>query len=178
METKWYAVYTKSRWEKKVVEQLNKIDIENYCPLNRVVRQWSDRKKTIEEPLFTSYVFVKISNQQMNQLRAVYGLVNFVYWLGKPAVIQNAEIELIKAFVLDHYNIRLEHASLNIHDTVKVTDGPFVEMEGKIISIRKKFVKVLIPSLRFFMTAEIEIENLSKVAKTTPTSNHVAIAAS
>jgi transcriptional antiterminator NusG len=177
METKWYAVYTKSRWEKKVVEQLNKIDIENYCPLNRVVRQWSDRKKTIEEPLFTSYVFVKISDQQMNQLRAVFGVVNFVYWLGKPAVIQNAEIELIKVFVSDYYNIKLERASLSVHDTVKIIDGPFVEMEGKIISVRKKFVKVLIPSLRFFMTAEIEIENLAKVAKTKSTSDQVAVQA-
>lgn len=113
----------------------------------------------------------------MNQLRAVFGVVNFVYWLGKPAVIQNAEIELIKVFVSDHYNIKLERASLSVHDTVKVIDGPFVEMEGKIISLRKKFVKVLIPSLRFFMTAEIEIENLAKVPKTKSTSDQVAIKA-
>jgi transcription antitermination factor NusG len=176
METKWYAVYTRSRWEKKVVEQLNKIDIENYCPLNRVVRQWSDRKKTVEEPLFTSYVFVKITERQMNQLRTVFGVVNFVYWLGRPAVIQNAEIELIKDFITKHYNITLERASLSIHDTVKVLAGPFVEMQGNVISVRKNSVKVLIPSLRFFMTAEIEIENVAKIQQTTASSGQVAIA--
>ncbi|MDB5021842.1 MAG: antitermination protein NusG, partial [Pedobacter sp.] len=117
METKWYAVYTKSRWEKKVVEQLNKVGIENYCPLNRVTRQWSDRKKIVEEPLFTSYVFVKITERQMNEIRTVCGVVNFVYWLGKPAVILNDEIDLIKDFITNHYNIKLERASLNIHDT-------------------------------------------------------------
>lgn len=164
METKWYAVYTKSRWEKKVAEQLNRIDIENYCPLNRVVKQWSDRKKTIEEPLFTSYVFVRISDKQMNQLRAVHGIVNFVYWLGKPAVIQDREIELIKDFIATHYNIKLERAALSIHDAVKVLEGPFVDMEGNIISIKKNSVKVLIPSLRFFMTAEVEIEHVVRVS--------------
>jgi transcription antitermination factor NusG len=167
METKWYAVYTRSRWEKKVVEQLNKINVENYCPLNRVVRQWSDRKKIIEEPLFTSYVFVKITERQMNDLRAVFGVVNFVYWLGRPAVIQNAEIDCIKDFIANHFNIRLERASLDIDDRVKVLDGPFVDMQGNIISIRKKFVKVLIPSLRFFMTAEIEIEKVAKIPQAT-----------
>jgi transcription antitermination factor NusG len=148
METNWYAVYTRSRWEKKVSEQLNKLEIENYCPLNRVVRQWSDRKKVVEEPLFTSYVFVKISLSQMNQIRQVYGLVNFVYWLGKPAVIQDSEINLM---------------SVRIHDMVKVLDGPFIEMEGTIISVKKNSVKVLLPSLRFFMTAEVEIQNVAKI---------------
>jgi transcription antitermination factor NusG len=163
METKWYAVYTKSRWEKKVAEQLNKLNIENYCPLNRVVRKWSDRKKVIEEPLFTSYVFVKINEKQLNSLRSVFGLVNFVYWLGKPAVIQDFEIEVIKTFLKNHLDVKLEQAHLSIHDKVRIIDGPFVEMEGNVVAIKKKFVKVLIPSLRFFMTAEIEVENITKV---------------
>lgn len=175
METKWYAVYTRSRWEKKVSEQLNKLKIENYCPLNRVVRQWSDRKKVIEEPLFNSYVFVRVSLSQMNQVRQVFGLVNFVYWLGKPAVIHDSEINLIKDFVSNHQNIKLEKMSVTIHDTVKVLDGPFVEMEGTIISIKKKWVKVLLPSLRFFMTAEVEIENVVKIQNQMVVSNRVTI---
>lgn len=165
METKWYAVYTKSRWEKKVAEQLNKLNIENYCPLNRVVRKWSDRKKLVEEPLFTSYVFVKINEKQMNSLRSIFGLVNFVYWLGKPAVIQDSEIEIIKTFLKNHNDVKIEQAHLNIHDKVRVIDGPFIEMEGRVVAIKKKFVRVLIPSLGFFMTAEIDIENIAKVQK-------------
>jgi len=163
METKWYAVYTKSRWEKKVAEQLTKLNIENYCPLNKVVRKWSDRKKVIEEPLFTSYVFVKINEKQANTLRSIFGLVNFVYWLGKPAVIQDSEIDLIKTFLKNHIDVKIEQAHLNIHDKVRIIDGPFLDMEGNVVSIKKKFVKVLIPSLRFFMTAEIEVENIAKV---------------
>jgi transcription antitermination factor NusG len=165
MEFKWYAVYTRSRMERKVADQLNKINIENYCPLNKVLRQWSDRKKLVEEPLFTSYVFVKVSQKQMNSIRLVYGVVNFVCWLGKPAVILASEIELIKKFLSEHNNVKLERVILNINDRVKIIQGPFMEMEGSVVALKKRKVKVLIPSLRYIMTAEIEKEDVMVVHK-------------
>ncbi|MDB5011556.1 MAG: NusG antitermination factor [Mucilaginibacter sp.] len=165
MELKWYAVYTRSRMERKVADQLNKINIENYCPLNKVLKQWSDRKKLVEEPLFTSYVFVKVSQKQMNSIRLVYGVVNFVCWLGKPAVIPTSEIELIKKFLSEHNNVKLERVILNINDRVKIIQGPFMEMEGSIVALKKRKVKVLIPSLRYIMTAEIEKEDVMVVHK-------------
>jgi transcription antitermination factor NusG len=165
MEFKWYAVYTRSRMERKVADQLNKINIENYCPLNKVLKQWSDRKKLVEEPLFTSYVFVKVSQKQMNSIRLVYGVVNFVCWLGKPAVILASEIELIKKFLSEHNNVKLERVILNINDRVKIIQGPFMEMEGSVVALKKRKVKVLIPSLRYIMTAEIEKEDVMVVHK-------------
>jgi transcription antitermination factor NusG len=72
-EKKWYAVYTRARWEKKVSEYLTRKDIENYCPLNKVLRQWSDRKKIVHEPLFTSYVFVNVSEEQHAFLKQTSG---------------------------------------------------------------------------------------------------------
>ena len=95
---KWYAVYTRPRWEKKVSDILTRRKIENYCPLNKVVRQWSDRKKVLHEPLFTSYVFVRISEPELNSLKQTVGVINLVYWLGKPAVIRDPEVEMIKRF--------------------------------------------------------------------------------
>jgi transcription antitermination factor NusG len=163
MEFKWYALYTRSRWEKKVSEQLNKLNIEAYCPLNKVVRQWSDRKKVVEEPLFTSYVFVRITKNQMSQVRTVLGVTNFVYWLGKPAVISEHEIETIQSFLSTYFNVKLEEFTISVRDTIKVLNGPFSEMQGKVISVKKTSVKVLLPSLRFFMTAEIEIDNVAKI---------------
>jgi transcription antitermination factor NusG len=165
MELNWYAIYTRARWEKKVANQLNKIEIENYCPLNRVVKQWSDRKKTVEEPLFTSYVFVRISKKQMNSVREIYGIVNFVRWLGKPAVIPVGEIESIKQFLTEHQNVKIEQTSLHVKDRIKILQGPFVEMEGQIIAVKKKSVKVLLPSLKCFMTVEIEKEKVDCVNK-------------
>lgn len=165
MEYQWHAVYTKSRWEKKVAEQLSKLDIENYCPLNKVVRQWSDRKKTVEEPLFTSYVFVKISNKEISKIRQVLGVVNFVYWLGRPAIIPAKEISIIKEFLNNYVNVRLEPLLLNVQDPVKIVNGPFADFEGNVISIGKRSVRVSLPSLRYFMTTEVEIGNVKKISK-------------
>ncbi|MFZ9332451.1 MAG: UpxY family transcription antiterminator [Chitinophagaceae bacterium] len=89
---KWYVLYTKPRWEKKVDKALQQKGIESYCPLNRVKRKWSDRIKTIEEPLFKSYVFVKVEEKEKTEVRYVDGVLNYVYWNGKPAVVKEEEI--------------------------------------------------------------------------------------
>mgnify|MGYP003945514059 FL=1 len=165
MELNWYAVYTRARWEKKVANQLTKITIENYCPLNRVVKQWSDRKKTVEEPLFISYVFVRVSKQQMNLVREIYGIVNFVCWLGKPAIIPDTEIQSIKQFLAIYQNVKIEPLTINVQDRIKILQGPFSEMEGQVIAVNKRSVKVMLPSLRCFMTVEIEKEKVNFVQK-------------
>jgi transcription antitermination factor NusG len=162
-DSKWYAVYTRPRWEKKVAEILTHKNIENYCPLNRVVRQWSDRKKIILEPLFTSYVFVKTTPPQHSEIRKVSGIVNFVYWLSKPAIIQDEEIENIKYFLSDHVNVQLEKTSININDTAKIIKGPLLDYEGNIIAIKSKTVKIILPSLGYMMVAEVEKTNIKVI---------------
>jgi transcription antitermination factor NusG len=73
--------------------------VESYCPLNKVRRKWSDRIKIIEEPLFKSYVFVKVAESDRTGIRMTDGVINFVYWNGKPAVIRDREIHAIKLFL-------------------------------------------------------------------------------
>jgi transcription antitermination factor NusG len=165
MELKWYAVYSRSRWEKKVANSLTLANIENYCPFNKVVKQWSDRKKTVEEPLFSSYVFVRITDQEKNAVRQIYGVVNFVYWLGRPAIITDFEIDTIKQFVTEYVNVKLQKLQLHIDDRIKIINGPFIEMEGEVVSIKKKTVKVLLPSLRYILTAEVERKNVNVIDK-------------
>jgi transcription antitermination factor NusG len=160
MEKKWYAVYTRPRWEKKVAELLGKAEIENYCPLNKVERQWSDRKKIVEEPLFTSYVFVRVNAKQQTALREVDGVLNLVYWLGKPAAIREDEIDLIKRFLNTHKNVRLEKTQLSVNDKVKIISGPLMEMQGEVVSVKRNTVKVNLPSLGYFLTAELEMEDV------------------
>ena len=101
----WYVVYTTPRWEKKVSQTLGDKGVENYCPLNRVSRQWSDRKKIIHEPLFKGYVFVRVGEQVKWDLRSVPGVINFVHWLGKPAVVREEEILIIKRFLEEFENV-------------------------------------------------------------------------
>src|SRR6478609_8971676 len=107
-EKKWHAVYTRPRWEKKVAEMLTRRKIENYCPINRVIKQWSDRKKVVHEPLFRSYVFVKIAESELACLKKTDGVISLVYWLRKPAVIRDTEIEAIRHFLGEYDSVKLE----------------------------------------------------------------------
>lgn len=166
VEKKWYAVYTRPRWEKKVALALSKKNITNYCPLNRVLRQWSDRKKLVYEPLFTCYVFVQIGDSDMIQVKETDGVLKFVYWLQKPAVIKDAEIEVIKQFLNDHINVSVAPIDINVSDVVRIINGPLMQYQGSIVSIEKSKVKVLLPSLGYMMTAILERSNIEVIKKT------------
>jgi transcription antitermination factor NusG len=169
MSTNWYAVYTKPRWEKKVAENLTKNSVENYCPLNKVLRQWHDRKKFVYEPLFTSYVFVRADENQHAELRKINGILNFVYWLRKPAVIRDEEINIIKKFMDQYTNVQLEKTIVNLNDTVRVIKGPLMEQEGNVIAVRNRTVKIALPSLGYIMVAEVEKQNVEVIIKHTGT---------
>ena len=155
-ENKWYAVYTRVRWEKKVCEHFEKLKIEHYCPMNKIQRQWADRKKTILEPLFTSYVFVRSNSSEFANLRKTDGVINLVHWLGKPAVVRDAEIETIKQFLTEHESIILEKTRVNVDDVVQIISGPLINHQGKVLAVKSKTVKIILPSLGFVMSAEIE----------------------
>jgi transcription antitermination factor NusG len=156
VETNWYAVYTRPQWEKKVADLLTRKQIINYCPLNRVMRKWSDRRKIVHEPLFKSYVFVRISNKEMLPVLQTEGIINFVCWLKKPAVIRDEEIELIKDFLNEHTNVSLEKIDMSVNDLVRIVKGPLMEYKGKLIEINNNKVKVKLPSLGFMMIVEVE----------------------
>jgi transcription antitermination factor NusG len=165
---KWYAVYTRPRWEKKVAEILTRRKIENYCPINKVVKQWSDRKKVIYEPLFTSYVFVRVPEFDITSLKQTQGVINLVYWLGKPAVIRDFEIEEIKKFLCEYINIKLEKAPININDKIRILGGPLMELEGEVLSVGNNTVKVALPSLGYMMFAEVETANVKVISHVIP----------
>ena len=165
-EKKWYVIYTKSRCEKKVAQLLSQKGIEHYCPLNKIQRQWSDRKKIVFEPLFTSYVFVKIALADQSTIRKINGVLNFVYWLSQPAVIRNEEIDTIKKFLNEYSFVKLEKIEMTINDLVRIASGPFMEQEGKIVSIKNKTVKVMLPSLGYLMYVEIETAKVKIIRQT------------
>jgi transcription termination/antitermination protein NusG len=162
---KWLAVYTKPRWEQKVTELLTKEQIVTYCPLNHVVRQWSDRRKWIYEPLFPSYVFVNVDTAEISRIKSITGIINFVCWLGKPAIIRDEEIEIIKRFLHEYDNVNLEIAEVNVNDVVRITNGPLMQAEGSILSIGRKRVKVYLPTLGYAMVADIEKSNVKIIKR-------------
>ncbi|MGN6435056.1 MAG: UpxY family transcription antiterminator [Agriterribacter sp.] len=168
-QSNWYVVYTKPKWEKKVAEILGKRNYEYYCPLNKVVRQWHDRRKAILEPLFSSYVFVKSTPQQHSYIKAIPGIVNLVYWLGKPAIVRSEEIQAIRDFLGEHTNVELEKIDVNVYDKVKITRGPLIHKEGTIVQVSSNSVKIELPSIGYALVAKVSkahIQLSEKVSQT------------
>lgn len=158
---KWLAVYTRPRWEKKVNHLLQEKGLESYCPVNKVRRKWSDRMKTVEEPLFKSYVFVKVSDEDRAAVRMTNGAINFVYWNGKPAVIKEREISAIKRFLDEYEQVEARPMDVKINERVRITNGTLMDHEGKVLAVRRKTVKVAIDSLGYILVAHIERTKLT-----------------
>ena len=168
MSFNWYAVYTRPKWERKVAELLVRRSIENYCPLNKVVKQWSDRKKTVDEPLFRSYVFVKVEDKQVFRLKDIDGIINIVHWLGKPAVIKEVAIETIKRFLSEYKNVRLDRISVKVNDLVSIASGPLMDHQGQVVAVQNKTVKLMLPSMGYMMSAEVELDNVQVIKRMDP----------
>ena len=160
---KWLAVYTRPRWEKKVNQLLTEKGVESYCPLNKVRRKWSDRVKLVEEPLFKSYVFVKVNDEDRSVVRMTPGVINFVYWQGKPAVIKEREINAIKRFLDEYENVEVQPLEVKVNQRVKITTGPLMDQEGQVLEVKHKKAKVAIDSLGYVLVASVEKTKLATV---------------
>lgn len=162
-EKKWYALYTKPRWEKKIDSVLIRKGIESWCPLQKVERQWSDRKKIIEDPLFKSYVFVRIAPDERTKVLMTDGVLNFVHYLGKPAIIKDDEVDTIKKYLAekDASIAILSEEGFQNEMKIKVNHGVFMGNEGTVIRGGKKKVYVKLESLGQVMVVEFPAEYLS-----------------
>ena len=164
-EKKWYAVYTKPRWEKKIDTVLIRKGVESWCPLQKIERQWSDRKKIIEDPLFKSYVFVRIDATEKTKVLMTDGVLNFVHYLGKPAIIKDDEIDTIKKFLSekDASIFILSQEGFKEEMRITVNHGVFMGNQGTVIRGGKKKVYVKLESLGQVMVVEFPVDFLSPI---------------
>lgn len=140
----WYALYTRSRNEKKVYAQLLEQEIEAFLPLETKICQWSDRKKKVEEPMIRSYVFVKASEKEYYDVLNTLGAVRYVTFEGKAASIPEWQIDAMRKMIEykeDHY-FTGEHFKKG--DLVEITEGPLCGYEGEIVHDSKGAKKVII----------------------------------
>jgi transcriptional antiterminator RfaH len=144
---KWFVLYTRSRWEKKVEKNLLELGVDTYCPTITEERQWSDRKKKVTSPLFKSYVFVKIDEARRDMVFEIPGVVKYLYWLGKPAVVKEKEIELIKSWLEDEMLEEISVTHLSPGDKVQIANGSFKGKEAIVSKVGKKRIKLLLQSL-------------------------------
>ena len=162
---RWYAVYTKPRWEKKVHALLLGRGIESYCPLNRTRKKWSDRIKWVDEPLFKSYVFVRISESEQLDVRMVNGVVNFVYWLGKPAIVRDEEIGLIRKFLGEYTDVTAEALPIRPDALVRVQQGVLMNKVAKVLKVQGNKVCVVLESIGYSLIASVKKSNLAPIER-------------
>ena len=138
--------------------RLQEAGIEAYCPVNKREKQWSDRKKITEEPLFRSYVFVNIDlDQQGSIVRRTLGVVNFVYWLNKPAVIQDDEILAIQQFLSEHAAVEVFGNTLQVGDFITIDAGALKGQKAEVVGVKNRHeVRLRIDSLGFELVAKME----------------------
>ncbi|MDN3676660.1 UpxY family transcription antiterminator [Flavobacterium paronense] len=142
----WYALYTNPRQEKKVAAKLQQIGFEVYCPLIIQVRQWSDRKKKVEVPLLPSYVFVKVEPKERDKVFQVSGVVRYLYWLGKPALIRDEEIALMQNW-LQGTVASFEVNSIQPGDNYEIPSGPFGGKKGIVEKISNTQITIVLEQL-------------------------------
>ena len=162
-EKNWFVVYTRPRWEKKVNALMEERGLESYCPLNRTRKKWSDRVKWVDEPLFKSYVFVRIGEDEQTTVRMISGVVNFVYWLGRPAIVREKEISIIKKFLNEYKDVRAEPLNIEPDARLRVKGGIFMDKEVKVLQVQGNRVRVIIESIGYSLIASIDKSNLTPI---------------
>lgn len=154
MDTKtWFVLYVKAQKEIKVAAGLSKLNIEVYCPVTKEVRQWSDRKKTIEVPLFKSYVFVRIKEADRHLVFSVPHVVRYLFWLGKPAIVRSAEIDTIKAWLSDDAVDKLVIERYNPGQEITITKGVLQNRQATIQTIDRKQMRLLLKDIGMVVCA-------------------------
>lgn len=143
----WYVVYTKPKWEKKVADKLRQLGIECYCPLITQVKQWSDRKKKVEVPLFNSYVFVQIADSERSSVFQVAGVVRYLFWLGKPAIVKDEEITIIKTNLKSPNISDVSVSAFQVGDKIKLETGAFSNQSAIVQEVTNNYYTLVLETL-------------------------------
>lgn len=164
-EKKWYALYVASRQEKKVQEGLLSKGIEAYTPIVKTMRQWSDRKKMVELPLIKGYVFVKHEATEKEKVFTVNGIVNYIRFERKPAVVRDNEIQALKEIISYGYETSVgNYGNLITGMNVKVTQGNFKGLSGTIIRKDKnEFFVIALETIQQHIIIKLPMAVLEKV---------------
>lgn len=145
----WFVIYTRSRFEKKVAEDLSEMKFEFYLPTMKTLRQWSDRKKKIEIPVFRSYVFIRTTFSRIKSLVLPLGAVKIVSFEGIPAIVPDIQIQNLKILFGTHEKFEITVQNFDIGDPVEVITGPLRGIKGKFTDYAgKKYIMLEVDVLK------------------------------
>ena len=165
-EKAWYAVYTNSRAEKRVSDRIGELDIETFLPLQKTLRQWSDRKKLVEKPLISSYVFVKIIPRDYFTVRKIDGVVKFIMLQGKPVPIPEVQITNLRILCGSDAEVEISTNVYEKGDQVEVTVGSLAGLRGELIRVGRKHkvvIRIIQPGMN--LTVDIKTNAIRKLEK-------------
>ena len=155
---KWHAVYTRPKCEKKVAAQLTRKRITHYYPINTIQKESNERNQSVSEPLFSSIVFVYVNPIEQLEVSKTSGVINFMYWLNRPAVINEAEIEEIRKILNGFSGIQLRKTSVRPGEEIKFSSKSLTLREGNIMEVSPNMFSVSLPSLGYILEAEVKRE--------------------
>lgn len=152
----WYALYTRPRHEKKAYEILTDKGENAYLPLLKTTRMFKDRKKTVELPLFTSYLFCQFEYKDRFSILETHGVIKIVSFNGKPAVVPDWQIESMKTILANPESLRLE-SYFRQGDLVEVKSGPFRGLRGTVMHLKgESRLAILIEGIMQSISVEID----------------------
>ena len=149
----WNVIYTKPRAEKKVEERLNDFGIEAYCPVKQEIKQWSDRKKKIYVPVLPSMVLVKIDEKERNRVFDIPGVVRYMFWLGKHALVKEEEVDSLRTLLTQNNIISQTTKTLKVGEKINLPG--FENQNGIIKKISSNQIWVVLKNLGYVIKLKI-----------------------
>ena len=161
----WYVAYTFPNAEKSVQRALSKMQIDSFLPLHAQVRHWSDRRKVISVPVFPSYIFISSPHNERYEALGVRGIIKYVSFNGKPAIIKDEHIESIKKMMVGEIQVH-EGVNLVAGARIRITEGPFTGAEGILQKVNgRSRLFVLIECLNRSVSVNIQRGMVSTIAE-------------
>ena len=164
-DKQWYAIYTKPRWEKKVSFLLDEKKIEHYLPLQKTLKQWSDRRKWVWEPLFRSYIFVHVEQKEYLPVLHTPGVVKFICFENQAVEIPPVQIEAIRIFIDTGEEMTVEEVNMEVGDKVMINRGPLKGLKGILVNIsQRKRVRIMIEGIQQSLHIKVPASFLSVIS--------------
>lgn len=168
-DLKWYPVYTNPRAEKKAHELLLEKGIECYLPLQKQLKQWSDRKKWVEEPLLKSYIFVRIPIKAQTDVLMTRGICRFLYFSGKVASMPDRQIEQLKLLLATASEMEISDRDFQLGEPVMVIAGPLKGLRGELVTKQsRRLVLIRIDHLETSLLVKVPIAFLEGMSDSPP----------
>lgn len=166
---KWYVVYTHPRAEKKAGEYLAEKNIKFYLPLLSTIRQWSDRKKKVELPLFPSYLFVYVSQKEYYEVLSISGISRYLFFEGKPATISQKEIDKIKMLLNSDIEMEVSQEVIKPGELIEITHGVLRGIRGEMVEYKgERKVAIRIEQINFSLLIQVGVGMVKIVSVRVP----------